>query len=186
MMNVLNVVFTILMDILLSASVSVHNGALVMKWTLDRKRYEKFHDDMAKDPIAFRICVQDSLKEMDFDVISQQAREAVTHQMTEKKLSNKRKQDQEECHEGVEPDNGHSSCSSSSSSSYYLEYGEEQVYEMAFKLLLILFYWFSLNSEVNMLGQAVSQRFVKPLSSCDCPTQQQREPTIRHIKKLED
>lgn len=41
-------------------------------------------------------------------------------------------------------------------------YGEQQVYRMAFTTMLLLFYWFNLDTECRFLGHSVRQRFVRP------------------------
>ena len=40
--------------------------------------------------------------------------------------------------------------------------GEQQAYRMAFTTMLVLFFWFNMDTECRFLGHSVKQRFVRP------------------------
>mmetsp|Transcript_33877 Transcript_33877/g.81485 ORF Transcript_33877/g.81485 Transcript_33877/m.81485 type:complete len:243 (+) Transcript_33877:1387-2115(+) len=58
-------------------------------------------------------------------------------------------------------------------------YTECQLYEVSYKLMLILFYWFSLDMTCTMLGRSVKQRFVKPPPSSPSPP----PPSTRQVTR---
>ena len=96
-----------------------------------------------------------SLSQIDFDEINRQAKESVQLQL--KQQEEETQQGQEDVYQALYQFVREKSVPQAS-----LDQVEIQVYEMAFKLMLILFYWVTLNAEARILGRSVTQHFVKP------------------------
>ncbi|KAL3920196.1 MAG: hypothetical protein SGILL_003383, partial [Bacillariaceae sp.] len=156
--NVLNVVSAILFDLLLSLSVSMNNGSIRLCWQVDKDKYRKYFEDLAKDPVKFREIVKQSLIHIDFDEVSRQAKESVRQQQQQQ--TQEVKQGQEDVLQYL-----YQLAQDTSLSHTSLDHVKEQLYEMTFKLMLILFYWFTLDTEAYVLGRSVTQHFVKPKRS---------------------
>lgn len=121
--NLLRILSSILLDLVLSSSVSLHGGVLEMKWTFHPEKWREFFASM--DRTILTQIVQDALEEIDFDVVEREAKKAVKAQ-------------------GI------------------TLYGEVQLYAMAYKMMLIMFYFFHLGTECRFLGRSVRQHFVRP------------------------
>ena len=127
LINVLHLLTRVQMDIVLSSSVSIHNGAFQMSWTYHQDENLAYLEVLRQRNLLQGI-VQMALQQIDFDVIEQQAAEALKdHTVT--------------------------------------FYGEEELYSMAYKIMLVLFYLFYVDSEFRLMGRSVRMNFVKPTKS---------------------
>ncbi|CAB9518844.1 expressed unknown protein [Seminavis robusta] len=123
LINILHVLTSILMDLMLSSSVSVHNGAYSMEWTFSQKKAHDTYTRYWSDPVLVRKLLQEALERIDFDVVEQEAKQATPWM------------------------------------------GQQQVYAMAYKVMLIVFYIINQDTECRFMGRSVRQRFDKPSSS---------------------
>ena len=155
MVNILNVVSAILTDMLLSMSITMNNGAVQLRWTIDEEKFHQYYDDLAKDPEEFRKLVNETLSRIDFDEVSRQAKEAVQQQQEQQQ--DDMQQGQEDVLQALYHFIQEKGLPQTS-----LEHVEVEIYEMTFKLMLILFSWFTLDAEARILGRSITQHFVKP------------------------
>lgn len=138
LMNILQVLCAILMDIVLSSSICIHNGILEMNWTFHPTKWEVYVQRLLEDRVRLCTLIRACLEEIDFELVEKEAAAAVAKQR----------------------DGGD-----------IVYYGEQQVYRMAFTTMLLLFYWFNLDTEFRFLGHSVRQGFVRPLNG---------SPTVVH------
>lgn len=66
--NTLHVMTSILIDLMLSSSVSVHNGAFEMQWTFHPKKAEAYYQSL-NDKTTIQTLIQEALEQIDFDVV---------------------------------------------------------------------------------------------------------------------
>lgn len=119
-MNILRILSSVLLDLMLSSSATMYNGAFQMSWTFHPEKWEAiFHD--GKVERAFF----EALDNIDFDIVDDQAKAAV---------------------------DGQGAISS---------YVEEEIYSLSYKIMLLLFYFFSEYAECQFMGRVVKQNIRK-------------------------
>ena len=75
MTNILHIVTSILMDLMLTSSVSVHNGAMEMQWTYHPEKARAYYASLSKDKATIQRLIREALKEIDMETVQQLAAE---------------------------------------------------------------------------------------------------------------
>jgi hypothetical protein len=130
-MNVLHVLSCILMALMLSLSISIHNGGFQMTWSFDADKNAEYFRSL--DPAKIQELLRGVLEEIDFEVVQEEALKAMQQQQQQQ-----------------------------SPNLRFHYYGEEAMFEMAYKIMLIMFSLFHNSTECRFMGRSVRQRFVKP------------------------
>lgn len=80
LMNILHVLTSILMDLMLSSSVSVHQGSFEMQWTFQPEKANAYYQGLVTEKESLKVRLKEALQQMDFDVVEEAATLAVKGQ----------------------------------------------------------------------------------------------------------